>query len=409
MNAPRTPEEQELASKQRGLEQLESTLAQKELELATLHGEVAAFNSRYLHSVGRLYAQIDDIEREIAELRARRNPLDTDAVQAASEARQRARASSQAVNEVEKEPEEFKPTEELKQLYRQAARRFHPDRALNDEDLAWRNQIMSEINVAYQNNDIAALELILREAGSRPEEVQGEGVAARLIRAIRRTAQIQARLAAIDTEIEILKASEIYRLKVQVETEEQAGADPLGDLVRQIEKQIAETTQALEAIRSGTTGTTFQAGFVEAGEPPVVDESTPAQPAADNAFRPEGCIHRTDRGDWVRSKSEVIIANLLHQLGLDYHYEYPLEGTITPGIRRPDFAFFDRDGKPLVWEHLGMLDDAQYRDKWEKKQAWYERNNFTQGINFFITRDEADGSLDSQKIRKIATYIKSLV
>ena len=34
---------------------------------------------------------------------------------------------------------------------------------------------------------------------------------------------------------------------------------------------------------------------------------------------------------------------------------------------------------------------------------------YTQGINFFITRDEADGSLDSQKIRMIATYIKSLV
>ena len=52
-----------------------------------------------------------------------------------------------------------------------------------------------------------------------------------------------------------------------------------------------------------------------------------------------------------------------------YRYEYPLEGAIASGVRRSDFAFFDRDGKPLVWEHLGMLDDAQYRAKWQKKQA----------------------------------------
>lgn len=409
MNAVITPEEQELTRKQLELESLETTLGQKELELATLHGEVSAFKSRYLHSVGRLYAQIDEIEREIAELRARCNPQDIGAAQAANDARQRARESSQTVNDVEKEPEEFKPSAELKQTYRQAARRFHPDRALNDEDRIWRNQIMSEINLAYQKNDIAALELILREAGSRPEEVQGEDVAARLIRAIRRFAQIQSRLAAIDAEMEELKASEIYELKVQVETEEQAGADPLGDLARQIEEQIAKATVALDAMRSGAIVPARQADLVEAKKAPVERKSPAVQPASDNAFRPEGCIHRTDRGDWVRSKSEVIIANLLHQLGLDYRYEYPLEGANVSGVRRPDFAFFDRDGKPLVWEHLGMLDDAQYRAKWLKKHAWYEQNNFTQGINFFITRDEADGSLDSQKIRKIATYIKSLV
>lgn len=100
----------------------------------------------------------------------------------------------------------------------------------------------------------------------------------------------------------------------------------------------------------------------------MVSEPSSVQPESGNTFRPEGCIHRTDRGDWVRSKSEVIIANLLHQLGLDYRYEYPLEGAVVSGVRRPDFAFFDRDGKPLVWEHLGMLDDAQYRAKWQKKQ-----------------------------------------
>jgi hypothetical protein len=40
----------------------------------------------------------------------------------------------------------------------------------------------------------------------------------------------------------------------------------------------------------------------------------------------EGLIHRTTRGELVRSKSEVIIANLLHSLGNAYAYEQPFTG-----------------------------------------------------------------------------------
>ncbi len=42
-------------------------------------------------------------------------------------------------------------------------------------------------------------------------------------------------------------------------------------------------------------------------------------------FLEEGLIHRTKRGDLVRSKSEVIIANELLAQGVDrYEYEAPL-------------------------------------------------------------------------------------
>ncbi len=267
MNSSIKPEEHELARKQLELESLETALGQKELELATLHGEVSAFNSRYLHSVGRLYAQLDGIEREIAEFLARRNPQDSDASRAASEARKKARASSQAVNEVESKREEFKPSDELKKSYRTAAMRFHPDRALNDKDYAWRTQVMSRINVAYRNNDIAALELILSEVKESPEEVQGEDVAAKLIRAIRRAAQIHSRLAAIDAEIEVIRGREIYKLKMHVEAEEQAGAAPLDELARQIAEQIEKTTQVLNELQSSPIETA-----------PLVSKAPPVQP-----------------------------------------------------------------------------------------------------------------------------------
>ena len=66
-------------------------------------------------------------------------------------------------------------------------------------------------------------------------------------------------------------------------------------------------------------------------------------------------VHRTTRGDLVRSKSELVIANHLHSIGLSYHYERPLDGLNAPGRLRPDFSFIDDAGEVIIWEHLGMM------------------------------------------------------
>ena len=78
---------------------------------------------------------------------------------------------------------------------------------------------------------------------------------------------------------------------------------------------------------------------------------------AQQRFLEEGLIHRTERGDLVRSKSELVIADKLHARGIDYAYEQPL---VLPNdrTRYPDFTIADHArGVTFYWEHLGMLDD----------------------------------------------------
>ena len=74
-------------------------------------------------------------------------------------------------------------------------------------------------------------------------------------------------------------------------------------------------------------------------------------------FLEEGLIHRTERGDLVRSKSELVIADKLHARGIDYGYEQPL--MLSNGrTRYPDFTIADHArGVTFYWEHLGMLDN----------------------------------------------------
>lgn len=121
----------------------------------------------------------------------------------------------------------------------------------------------------------------------------------------------------------------------------------------------------------------------------------------------KGLINQTVRGEFVRSKSEVIIADRLHAAGVEYEYEKKL--VMDGMIRYPDFTIEDdASGLTVYWEHLGMLGDAGYRSRWEAKLALYARAGILpheQGGGpkgtLVITRDDERGGISSQQIERI--------
>jgi hypothetical protein len=86
-----------------------------------------------------------------------------------------------------------------------------------------------------------------------------------------------------------------------------------------------------------------------------------------------GLVHHTQRGELVRSRSELLIANLLHELGASYDYEVPFTGADGRMVR-PDFTILGEFGETVLWEHLGTLGDPRYAARWEEKKDWYARN-----------------------------------
>ncbi|MFL5614834.1 MAG: AAA family ATPase [Gemmatimonadaceae bacterium] len=92
-----------------------------------------------------------------------------------------------------------------------------------------------------------------------------------------------------------------------------------------------------------------------------------------SVFLQEGLIHRTSKGLPVRSKSELIIAEALTNAKIDFEYERAL--VLGGQTRYPDFTIQDEiAGRTIFWEHLGMLDRADYRAGWDAKLAWYRKN-----------------------------------
>jgi hypothetical protein len=88
--------------------------------------------------VGALYAELDEWKARISELHARLDP--SPAAQAeAEEAREQARHTYEDAHRASSETPDFTPSPDLKRLFREVAKRIHPDFA---------NRLLKKILVA---------------------------------------------------------------------------------------------------------------------------------------------------------------------------------------------------------------------------------------------------------------------
>lgn len=112
----------------------------------------------------------------------------------------------------------------------------------------------------------------------------------------------------------------------------------------------------------------------------------------------QNLIHRTKEGIFVRSKSEVIVGNLLHDAEILFEYERTYDS--PNGKRLPDFSLISNDDELIILEHLGMMNKPSYREEWERKLEFYKSCGFDLGINLFTTTEDDNGAIDSEKINK---------
>lgn len=109
-------------------------------------------------------------------------------------------------------------------------------------------------------------------------------------------------------------------------------------------------------------------------------------------------IHQTESGIWVRSKSEVIIANILYRSEIPFEYEEKLYYA-SGKWKEPDFTI-TLNGKTWYWEHLGLLGDERYNEGWAEKKEIYQQMGI---IDRVITTKESAvlSNTVNEKIKQI--------
>lgn len=113
----------------------------------------------------------------------------------------------------------------------------------------------------------------------------------------------------------------------------------------------------------------------------------------------------TRRGLRVRSKSEVIIADILDELFIPFLYEKPLQ--LQTGMVHPDFTLLNiKDRSEVYWEHFGMMDDIEYRNNALLKIRKYEESGFYQHDSVIWTFETGSYPLNTKELRKMIKNLK---
>ena len=242
-----TPDDAALLDKREQLAAIRTTLAERESELAQTRAELKTFEGRYLRQVGVLYAELDDLEARIAEREV--NLYDSDSARArAEEARRQAQETHDAAFGEAHEAEEFDPPHSLKTLFRDLAKRIHPDFARDDAEQKHFTLLMARANQAYSRGDTETLQRLLDDYREINSSVAGEGAAAELLRITRQIRHAQRDIAALDVERHNLLSGEIAQLHLDAEAAAREHRDLLTELATKLREQIADAKYRLEFV-----------------------------------------------------------------------------------------------------------------------------------------------------------------
>ena len=120
-----------------------------------------------------------------------------------------------------------------------------------------------------------------------------------------------------------------------------------------------------------------------------------------HTFSSEQHQYTTARGEVVRSKSEVIIADTLARHKIPYRYEFPL--TLKNGNTiHPDFLCLNvHTRKEFYWEHFGLMDSPDYMEATLQKLKAYNVNGILPGRNLIFTMESASCPLNTRQVENL--------
>jgi chromosome segregation ATPase len=237
------------------LDEIRPQLIEAEAELADRLAKISAFEFKVRTRLEPLTRRLEKIQTEIHEQRQQLRRLRENLVSANSEQdffdkygwvfNQESSAASgdYRYREASDQPPATtlneNDTTSLKQLYRQLARRFHPDLALDDADREYRTGIMKAINAAYAAGDVARLEELVQEPDSA-DRMEYAHTNQQLVQAMYiELTRCHRRLNEIKEEIAHLENHKSVRLMRRAERAAAAGRDLLDELYHELQNEIA--------------------------------------------------------------------------------------------------------------------------------------------------------------------------
>ena len=228
----------DLATLHARLSEVETNLRQRAAEIGRVTRELTAFRIDYRLRVGRLHEELDELEAAIADAElgeiSRRLGAET--------------RSGTSATEPRSEPLPRYTSDAVRKLFRDVAKAIHPDLAGDEDARDRRHALMIEANRAYALGDEERLRRILQSWEQRPDVLEDNDDDATRSRLVRRLAQLQDELSLFDANLDELKDSPMWKLKVMVDAAAANGKDLVRDMVARLKMDIMVARNRLHAI-----------------------------------------------------------------------------------------------------------------------------------------------------------------
>ncbi|MFE3369426.1 hypothetical protein ACFXOK_07450 [Streptomyces sp. NPDC059173] len=182
------PDERPEARLARAVQVAEQALIEFEIAVETFRVEVENFSRLHHQKLGPMYARLDELDALIAEARAARTG-DPEDERKAREARAvvmpmpgvdelfhdwmdtdglSPEAAAMLTDQPVRPPKRVRPSEEARRLYRELARRAHPDLAQDEVERQRRDEFIARVNGAYGRGDVELLKELVAEWDAGP-------------------------------------------------------------------------------------------------------------------------------------------------------------------------------------------------------------------------------------------------
>lgn len=264
--------QQKIDEYQQLVAQQEQEVATLERECAELRDELSDFEKRYNQLIKPLTMQLDAIKAAVRSLEDLQTKQLFEGIQASVDSLWQSAPYIEVQEEPTQPSADEQPddtddeatygrrvvnskTEKVKALYRQLARRFHPDYATDHKDRLCRTKLMVLINKAYQEEDLETLQS-LDDEDTPATSAQASTVNAALSLATLELRHLQQRHQALTIKIRDLKLERsdlrygsMMELKIEEKMARVRGEDLLAKLAEELRDEYWGYVSKLDALR----------------------------------------------------------------------------------------------------------------------------------------------------------------
>ncbi|MCI3153166.1 hypothetical protein ELQ39_15635 [Streptomyces sp. GB4-14] len=241
----------------------EKALIEFEIAVETFRVEVENFSRLHEQKLGPMYARLEELDARILEIKAARSD-DPEDRRKADEARARLmpipgveelmngwmdgdglfpEATAMLTDQPVRPPQRVRPSEEARRLYRELARKAHPDLAQEDKERARREEFITRVNAAYARGSADELRELAEEWAAGPELKHTPSPADELYARLEWLSQRKELLTLVARNLEESAIGSMLRL---------APDDPDGlleDIAAQLRAQLAQREAELAALQ----------------------------------------------------------------------------------------------------------------------------------------------------------------